>query len=479
MSRNRYLVITVVFMACAAAAADAVYMANGIKMGEVTPDSVLVWTRLTRAAERNADGAPFPEVAGKERAGGDLSVTDITGGRALEDMEGAAPGAPGLVRVTYWPEEAPESKVQSDWQPVDDDRDYTRYFPLTGLNPGTGYVALVEGKPVADGEVTCRVEGRFRTAPLPEEPAEVNFVVVTCGDYPRRDDPDRGHKIYDAMLKLDPDFFVHTGDIEYYDKALPWGPAPELARFKWNRFYAMPFQRTFHRNVASYFMKDDHDTLMNDCWPGQRYGALTWEQGLALFREQAPVGEKPYRTFRWGKDLQIWLVEGRDFRSPNTMRDGPDKSIWGPEQKAWFKRTVQESDATFRVLISPTPLVGPDRENKNDNHANEGFAHEGKELRQFMAARGNMIVINGDRHWQYVSVDDDTGLREFGTGPHSNEHASGWKQEDVRPEHQYLKLQGGFLQVNVIREEGIPKMILRHRDVDGTICNEVTLPDPK
>jgi alkaline phosphatase D len=161
------------------------------------------------------------------------------------------------------------------------------------------------------------------------------------------------------------------------------------------------------------------------------------------------------------------------------MRDGPDKSIWGPEQKAWFKRTVQESDATFRVLISPTPLVGPDRENKNDNHANEGFAHEGKELRQFMAARGNMIVINGDRHWQYVSVDDDTGLREFGTGPHSNEHASGWKQEDVRPEHQYLKLQGGFLQVNVIREEGIPKMILRHRDVDGTICNEVTLPDPK
>jgi len=198
---------------------------------------------------------------------------------------------------------------------------------------------------------------------------------------------------------------------------------------------------------------------------------------LAIFREQVPMGDKTYRTFRWGKDLQIWLVEGRDFRSPNAMSDGPDKSIWGAEQKAWFKQTVQASDAAFRVLISPTPLVGPDRENKNDNHANEGFAHEGRELRQFMASQENMIVINGDRHWQYVSVDDETGLREFGTGPHSNEHAGGWRQEDVRPEHQYLNLQGGFLNVTVTRENGVPRMTLRHRDVDGNICNEVVLPE--
>ena len=46
------------------------------------------------------------------------------------------------------------------------------------------------------------------------------------------------------------------------------------------------------------------------------------------------MGEQTYRTFRWGKDLQIWLVEGRDFRSPNNMPDGPDKTIWGAEQKA-------------------------------------------------------------------------------------------------------------------------------------------------
>ena len=97
-------------------------------------------------------------------------------------------------------------------------------------------------------------------------------------------------------------------------------------------------------------------------------------------------GGMSYRTIRWGRDLQIWLTEGRDFRSPNKQADGPEKTIWGVEQKAWFQRTVKESDATWKVLISPTPLVGPDRRGKNDNHANAGYAHEGDELRAWIQA---------------------------------------------------------------------------------------------
>ena len=93
------------------------------------------------------------------------------------------------------------------------------------------------------------------------------------------------------MQKLDPDFFVHTGDIEYYDKPQPYADNIDLARFKWNRLYAMPFQRDFHNHTASYFMKDDHDTLRNDCWPGQSYHDLTWEQGLALFPRAGPDGQ--------------------------------------------------------------------------------------------------------------------------------------------------------------------------------------------
>ena len=147
----------------------------------------------------------------------------------------------------------------------------------------------------------------------------------------------------------------------YYDysRSEPKATNAALARFKWNRMYAMPFQRSFHNAVGAYFIKDDHDTVKNDCWPRQSYGDLTWEQGLGIFREQVPMGERTFRTVRWGRDLQVWLVEGRDFRSANPEPDGPDKTIWGAEQKRWFFESVRKSDATFRILVSPTPIVGP------------------------------------------------------------------------------------------------------------------------
>jgi alkaline phosphatase D len=124
------------------------------------------------------------------------------------------------------------------------------------------------------------------------------------------------------------------------------------------------------------------------------------------------------------------------------------------------------------MLISPTPLVGPDRENKKDNHSNAGFTHEGNELRSFIAAQKNMVVICGDRHWQYVSQDLKTGVREYSCGPASNEHAGGWKNEYRRPEHKYLNVTGGFLAVTVDRVDGKPTAVFRHYSVDGEILNE-------
>ncbi|MFP4500080.1 MAG: alkaline phosphatase D family protein [Candidatus Hydrogenedentota bacterium] len=453
-----------------------VFMANGIKVGEVTQERAIVWTRVTRAPERNAAGHPFPDLGNLPDKGAGLSTQVLTGDHPLEAMEGAAPGASGLVRVLYWPAENRPARELTEWRRVDESADFTRQFVLAGLTPATRYEVLVQCRPDKDSVPSDSVRGSFVTAPRPDTTAPVRFVVVTCGDYPRRDDPQNGHIIYETMRALQPDFFVHTGDIEYYDKPQPYAPNLELARFKWNRFYALPFQRAFHNEVASYFIKDDHDTLKDDCYPGQQYGDLTWEKGLATFREQVPMGEKTYRTVRWGKDLQIWMVEGRDFRSPNPMPDGPDKTIWGEEQKAWFKRTVQDSDATFRILISPTPLVGPDRDKKNDNHSNAGFAHEGNELRRFIAAQKNMVVINGDRHWQYVSVDKETGVREYGTGPSSDKHAGGWSQDEFRREHRYLHLQGGFLEVIVASIEGTPVLRLRHHGVNGGTYHADVLP---
>jgi len=457
------------------------HMATGIKIGEVTDSTAIVWVRLTRNEARVDYGAPMPEVSYtlestgepidnmKNRQRDAVPSVSFPGGSSVDTIEGATPGSAGFVRVRY-KSESDEDFAATSWKAVNPAADFTQQFQLTSLQPGSRYSIEVDYGASKDRRSNT-LAGAFRTAPARDVEAAITFTVVTGQRYPHRD-ADDGFKIYRQMQNMDPDFFVHTGDILYYDE---YGKTPELANWHWQRIYSLGSLVDFHRNVPSYFMKDDHDTLVNDSWPTMHttfMGELTFEKGLKIFREQVPMGDKTYRTVRWGKDLQIWMVEGRDFRSSNTMEDGPDKTIWGAEQMAWFKRTVQESDASFRVLISPTPIVGPDRDNKNDNHANPAFSYEGNLLREFIATQENMIVVCGDRHWQYVSVDATHGIKEYSTGPVSDEHAGGWSNDMLRPEHQYLNVIGGFLAVTVERQDGEPILIARHHGVDGEVLNE-------
>ena len=158
------------------------------------------------------------------------------------------------------------------------------------------------------------------------------------------------------------------------------------------------------------------------------------------------------------------------------MPDGPEKSIWGAEQKAWFKREVLASDAPFKILFSPTPVVGPDRNNKKDNHSNKNWTHEGDEIRKF-CAENNIIVISGDRHWQYHSIDDGTGVHEFSSGATSAAHAGGFSLDLRTDEHQYLAVVGGFLSGEIISDSDARRLTLRHHAVDGSVNYEYTFAD--
>ncbi len=491
----------------------AVYQGNGIKIGEVTADSAVIWTRLTTTPEANWSGAAFlePSLDGnraavrvatevaKESAFSSAAEkaaakrpdalsqadlrrivetadwrTQLPPGRKLADMQGALPGAAGEVRAVLTPATG-GTPVDTGWAAVEAARDHTRQFTIKGLQSGTTYRVRVESRD-RGGRAGTSVEGTFRTAAAKDVPARVSFAVVTCGDYPRRDDPANGHRIYATMEAMNLDFLVHTGDVEYYDKPDPWGTSAELARFKWNRIFAVPFQRNFHNRTPAYFTNDDHDLLKNDCWPGQTYGALTWEQGLAIWNEQTPVSPLPYRTFRHGRDVQIWVVEGRRYRSANNDPDGPAKTILGAAQKEWLLRTIAASDATFRVLITPTPIVGPDRGSKNDNHANAGFTHEGDQLRRFLGAQRNLVVATGDRHWQYFSIDPATGTREFGCGPSSDVHAGGYSPRPGDDAvQQFFRLKGGFLTFTTERNASAPRLAIRHHAGDGAVVHEATL----
>jgi alkaline phosphatase D len=176
--------------------------------------------------------------------------------------------------------------------------------------------------------------------------------------------------------------------------------------------------------VPTYWLKNDRDHRFSggDTTTTLTNRKPTHKRGAAVFREQVPIVDLhkrhalTYRTHRLNKLVQIWLVENRDYRSPNTHT----KTLWGQEQRDWLKQTLLESDAVFKLLISTTPMIGPDNAHKRDNHTNpNGFRAEGDQfitwLRKNEFQDKNFYIICGDRSWQYHS-EHLTHIEEFCTG---------------------------------------------------------------
>lgn len=449
----------------------AAHLGMGMRVGEVTSNSAIVWTRVTELAKRVEPG--YREPAKREPR----TATYTPSAVPVEKREGAMPGSEGHVHLIYSEQANFESFRIIDWVVVKAEDDYTTRFRLLNLRPGTRYFLKMTLREKAGGPVVDQALGSFTTAAAEKEWQDVRFTVMTCQSYWDLDDP-AGYRIYPAMAGLYPHFMVSAGDTVYLDSEAPRARTVELARHHWHRMYSLPRLIDFHRTVPGYWERDDHDSWANDCWPSQSnpwMAPLTYADGVRVFQEQNPVGEAPYRTVRWGRGLQIWFVEGRDFRSPNKAPDGPEKTIWGAEQLAWLKKSILASDATFRILVSPTPIVGPDRSNKNDNHANKGFAWEGKHFRQWTRDQNleRFYVICGDRHWQYHSRDPETGLQEFSCGAASDKHAGGSPGWDAAIQDYHREV-GGFMSVEVRLPGAQPVIALRHHDVDGKVLFEVT-----
>ena len=438
--------------------------ATGIKIGEVTSNSAIIWTRVTESASRRADGVVFRGRPEQPESGETIAVP------APHELNGSVPGAAGRVRLSIDDNVNFFEPEISEWVEVGPENDFTKLFHVQDLSPSTVYYFEIITSNLAGTTIHQPVNGRFETAPPADEFKEVKFTVVT-GQANRDHDTQEGFKIYNSMIKLAPNFIVPTGDTVYYDSDSPRATSIELARYHWHRMYSFLTLRLFHLSVSGYWMKDDHDSYHNDNWPGmsrESMGTFSWEQGLQVYSEQVPMSNLPYRTFRWGKGLQIWLVEGRDFRSPNTMEDGPDKTIWGDVQKNWLKESLRASNANWKVLLSPTPVIGPDRSNKADNHANSAFRTEGDEMRAWFGENvpDNFFIVCGDRHWQYHSVHPQRKVHEFSSGPATDEHAGGSPGEDEEY-HLFHREAGGFLSVTVDSVVDQSRITFRHHNVDG------------
>lgn len=452
-----------------------IHHAQGEMAGEVTASTVLLQSRLT--------AIPGPEL----------------------DAAGDLPGAAGVARFE-WSEAADFHDARpTEWLDAAPERDFIVRARLEGLRPGTVYhYRLVFGE--SEGNTRVGPARRFKTLPAPDDTAELGFCMGSCMNYhsfmsgksngggpvtATEEDKRLGYPAFAAMLDLRPDFFIGAGDIVYYDHP-PQTAAqtvPELRR-KWHEQFRFPRLIAFFARTPAYWLKDDHDFRYNDAdLGGERLPDPV--TGIDLFREQLPLlpaGDKTsptYRTHRVHKHLQLWFMEGRDYRSPNKMDDGPDKSLWGREQRAWLENTIKASDATWKGIVSPTPMVGPDRASKGDNHANpKGFKHEGETFFQWLREHniGNVLIFCGDRHWQYHSI-HPLGVEEFSVGALNDENAiKGEKPGDpkttdpegkIRQPYLYPKPTGGFLHVSVGEPGGKPQLRLRFHDDEGAIGYEV------
>ncbi|QDT45595.1 PhoD-like phosphatase [Gimesia alba] len=435
----------------------------GIMVGEVTPNTALVQVRLTE--------------------------TDKLVDRDVKGM-------PGVVQFTLTPISSDKAEAVKDSPQVIQaaaDHDFISRAAFTGLKPGTKYECKTEIGKTAE-QLHAGPTAHFETLPGPTLAEPVDFVVVTGMNYAKfhgdnRIDkkqhleenntklpqpyagPDKhlGYPALETILKLKPNFFIGTGDNVYYDT--PDKPRaktiPEM-RQKWHEQFVQPRYRDLFAAVPTYWEIDDHDYRIDD---GDNTGDHhpTPEEGRRMMLEQLPVAPmndedaKTYRTHRVSKDLQIWLPENRMYRSPNAMEDGPEKSIWGKEQKAWLKKTLKESDATFKILVSPTPMIGPDDLRKTDNHCDiGGFRHERDEFFKWLKENGldqqNFFMVCGDRHWQYHAI-DPSGFEEFSCGALVDANSRlGRKPGDpkstdpkglIKQPYYQDPRSGGFLQVKV------------------------------
>ena len=463
--------------------------------------------------------APPVEIAmtnGQGEIAGEVTSTSVILQTRLTSKEGWVdgdlPGADGVARFEIATDPGFGAPITTEWLTASSDSDHIVKARVGGLTPGTEYLYRAVYGP--DPAHTETGEARsFATHPGADEAARTSFTVVTGMNYfqffdnPRRaytgPDKELGYPGLAAMLALEPDFFVATGDNVYYDTPYEGraDTAPTMRR-KWHEQLGRQRFIDFFARTPTYWEKDDHDYRYNDCDNTSDAAPLP-DLGRGIFLEQVPVVDPDdpspvtYRTHRVSRDLQIWLSEGRDYRSPNMAEPGPDKTLWGAEQLAWFMRTLAESDATFKILISPTPMVGPDDANqagraaenhdpiKRDNHSNpSGFRHERDALFEWLTENGflekNFYIVTGDRHWQYHSL-DPSGFEEFSTGalvdansrvgrppgdPDSND-----PEALVMQYYTYDEPTGGFLNI-VVTPGDEPTAAFRFYDEQGELLYE-------
>jgi alkaline phosphatase D len=317
--------------------------------------------------------------------------------------------------------------------------DLTGQTSVDGLVPSTRYRYRV----TQDG---TSADGEFVTAPAPGDPSVVRFLWsgdLGGGGFCRP--AAGGYSIFPTMLRHPADFFLFVGDTVYTDVPCHKPGVALGANF---RASTLPQYRARHRHnredpglqallrrMSVYAIWDDHEVRNDFAGPTEPRMPI----GRQAFLDYWPIATAPeepgrlYRRVRWGRLVELFILDTRQYRSHNSTPDSPGKTMLGPAQRRWLVEGVTSSTATWKVVVSSVTLsMGTGRPERRDGWSGAnvfglpqdgaGFATERDALLGTFRKRDvrNLVFIAADvhhaeliRHHPYL----DWSFHEFIAGP--------------------------------------------------------------
>jgi alkaline phosphatase D len=331
---------------------DVPQMEQGIQIGDLAPGRAIVWSRADRPSRMMLKYAYNPQFKDAVSLRGPyaLAETDFT---ARQDLTGLADGKDVYVKV--WFEDLTNARGKSE-----------------------------------------PVVGHFHTIGKRDD---IRFVWGgdTAGQGWGINESFGGMKIYEAMRQVQPLFFIQSGDNVYSDGPIPesklaengqiWTNVvtPEVSkvaetldefrgRYKYNLLDENV--RRFNAEVPQIWQWDDHEVVNNwsdskDLSADPRYTEKNVPTLIAratkAFLEYAPLrphdaeeSERIYRKISYGKLLDVFVLDMRSYRGPNTANlqseENAETAFLGAEQMAWLQEELKNSKATWKVISADMPI---------------------------------------------------------------------------------------------------------------------------
>jgi phosphodiesterase/alkaline phosphatase D-like protein len=177
----------------------------------------------------------------------------------------------------------------------------------------------------------CSSVGKFLTAPRRSVTTPITFAY--SGDetgyrQPGDNQPFFGtFKAFQTMAAANNDFNIDFGDTIYSDPEVPGAPTALGVGEKWAYYRDKLAVRNMQRIRSAtglYNHWDDHEFINDFSIPED--GRPLYNRGVRAFRSYMPVtysdNKGIYRSFRWGKNLELFFLDERSFRSAKASSGG-------------------------------------------------------------------------------------------------------------------------------------------------------------